>query len=120
MDDKFDELLMTVAAQSGGVEGLLKTFFGFLNRRTDFYALIPDHVTEPKMGFRPGAAEALVSVSSRSPPSAYTTTTHAAGEVLQKLSIQRLRRQHRGRSSKVAAEEGARATCAEEGWGVVK
>lgn len=105
MDDKFDELLMTVAAQSGGVEGLLKTFFGFLNRRTDFYALIPDNVAEPKMGFRPGAAEALVSARNAFLRRLDIYIFAVAGQVLQELSIQGFRGQHRVRSEEIAPKK---------------
>ncbi len=37
-DDKLDGLLMTLIQQSNGIEGLLKNFFGFMRRKTDFFA----------------------------------------------------------------------------------
>jgi len=56
-NERFDEVLMTVAGQCGGIEPLLGTFFSFLYRKTDFF-----HVMQAgdKMGFPEGVAEKLV------------------------------------------------------------
>jgi hypothetical protein len=35
--DRFDEFYFTIAKETGGIEGLLNSFFNFLQRRTDFY-----------------------------------------------------------------------------------
>lgn len=55
--DRFDSLLITIATESGGIEGLLNTFFSFLSRRTDFF-----QECDPgdKMGFPPGVAEKMI------------------------------------------------------------
>ncbi|CAG9317619.1 unnamed protein product [Blepharisma stoltei] len=37
-EEKFDGLLMTVVQQSQGINGFFDAFFGFLRRKTDFYA----------------------------------------------------------------------------------
>mgnify|MGYP006113041433 CR=1 FL=1 len=52
---QMDEMLMMITQRSGdGVDGLLNSVFGFLQRRTDFY-----YEAEPgdKMGFPPTIAE---------------------------------------------------------------
>lgn len=55
--DRFDNLLITIVNETGGVEGLLHTLFGFMYRRTDFfYEMFPGE----KMGFLPGEAENMV------------------------------------------------------------
>lgn len=57
---RIDDLLFAVTQQSaGGVQGLLDSVYGFLQRRTDFY-----YEAEPnaKMGFPPGVAESMVSL----------------------------------------------------------
>ncbi len=54
-----DAILTALAQQSGSVTELLKSFFSFLNRKTDFYVVDPSPTA--KMGFREGQAEALVS-----------------------------------------------------------
>jgi hypothetical protein len=59
--NRIDDLLFAVTQQSAnGVHGLLDSVYGFLQRRTDFY-----YESEPmdKMGFPPGMAESMVSVS---------------------------------------------------------
>jgi hypothetical protein len=65
-DTRFDELLLNVAAQSGGIEPLLKSFFSFLHRKTDFY-VVADFQSGAKvsMGFPPGGAEKIVSDGGR-------------------------------------------------------
>ncbi len=56
-DDKFDEVLMQIAGQCGGIEPLFDTVFSFLVRKTDFF-----HIMRPgdKMGFAPGVAEKIL------------------------------------------------------------
>jgi hypothetical protein len=34
---KFDDLFVSVCKETGGLEGLLDTLFGFMLRRTDFF-----------------------------------------------------------------------------------
>mmetsp|Transcript_35313 Transcript_35313/g.75247 ORF Transcript_35313/g.75247 Transcript_35313/m.75247 type:complete len:328 (-) Transcript_35313:104-1087(-) len=36
--DKFDGILMTIAQQSGSIDAILDSFFGFLQRKTDFFS----------------------------------------------------------------------------------
>ena len=60
-NNRIDDLLYAVTQQSqGGIHGLLDAVYGFLQRRTDFY-----YEAEPgdKMGFPPGIAESMVSIS---------------------------------------------------------
>ena len=55
--ERFDNFLITIVNETGGVEGLLHSMFGFLFRRTDFfYEMMPGE----KMGFLPGDAERMV------------------------------------------------------------
>ena len=56
---RFDDLFMTIAHQQKDIEGFLDTFFDFLNRKTDFYAVLKDPSTK-QMGFLPGQAEQMV------------------------------------------------------------
>ena len=35
---RFDGMFISVAQQAGGIDNLLDTFFGFLRRKTDFFA----------------------------------------------------------------------------------
>ena len=37
-DDRFDGMFMQVAQQSNGIEPLMDNLFGFLRRKTDFFA----------------------------------------------------------------------------------
>ena len=55
--NRLDNLFITLAQESKGIEGLLNNFFGFLFRRTDFY-----YEADPgeKMGFPPGIAEKML------------------------------------------------------------
>jgi hypothetical protein len=49
--ERFDNFLITIVNETGGVEGLLHSLFSFLYRRTDFYyEMLPGE----KMGFLPG------------------------------------------------------------------
>lgn len=55
--ERFDQFLVTIVSETGGVEGLLHSMFSFLFRRTDFfYEMMPGE----KMGFLPGEAERMV------------------------------------------------------------
>ncbi|KAG6611329.1 Nuclear migration protein nudC-like protein [Phytophthora cinnamomi] len=64
---RFDALLTQLAQQHGGVESLLDSFFDFLHRKTDFYAVSSDPATH-KMGFLPGQAEQKVLAAFRKYP----------------------------------------------------
>lgn len=64
--ERFDQLFMAAAHQSGGIEPLLSHFFSFLQRRTDFYVVQPPGGAE--MGFPPGVAEAMLRRAFRSYP----------------------------------------------------
>ena len=55
---RYDEALLAIASQHADISSLLKTFFSFLHRKTDFY--IVDKQPQRTMGFAPGAAEKLV------------------------------------------------------------
>jgi len=37
-DDRFDGMLINLAQQVGGIDNLMDTFFGFMRRKTDFFA----------------------------------------------------------------------------------
>ena len=59
--ERFDNFLITIVQETGGVEGLLNSLFSFLYRRTDFfYEMMPGE----KMGFLPGEAERMVDLGS--------------------------------------------------------
>ena len=49
---------MGLAQQCGDIQTLLRAFFGFMHRCTDFYVVDAD--PRRAAGFAPGAAEALV------------------------------------------------------------
>lgn len=53
---RFDALFATLAQQHDGVEALLDSFFDFMHRKTDFYAVSRDPV-QRRMGFLPGHAQ---------------------------------------------------------------
>eukprot|EP00501_MAST-03F_sp_TOSAG23-6_P001036 GSMAST32.ASY1.ANO1.1078.1 assembled CDS len=57
-DGRYDDVLLGIAQQQGGIEPLLETFFSFLHRRTDFYVVQPPGGAN--MGFPPGVAESLL------------------------------------------------------------
>ena len=58
--ERYDEILMEIAGQQGGIEPLLKVFFSFLHRKTDFFVVYPKGTKNARMGFAPGAAEAML------------------------------------------------------------
>jgi hypothetical protein len=35
--NRFDEFYLTICKETGGIEGLLKSFFDFMIRKTDFF-----------------------------------------------------------------------------------
>lgn len=55
--DQFDNFLITIVKETGGIEGLLHSLHSFLLRRTDFYY---EMSPGDKMGFPPGDAEKMV------------------------------------------------------------
>ncbi len=64
-EEAFDGIFMEIAGRSGGLDPLLRNFFGFLNRRTDLYTMFDpsDPVVAknpPKSGFPKGEAEEMV------------------------------------------------------------
>lgn len=54
----YDQALLGILQHVGNVQDFLRVLFGFLYRKTDFYRLLR-HPTD-RMGFPPGAAQALV------------------------------------------------------------
>ena len=80
--ERFDNFLITIVNETGGVEGLLHSMFSFLFRRTDFfYEMMPGE----KMGFLPGEAERMVITDSiRWPPLLSSTKTNTLKSILQK------------------------------------
>ncbi|CAM9933389.1 unnamed protein product [Choristocarpus tenellus] len=60
-DKRFDDVLLTMAGQAGGVESLLRIFFSFLHRSTDFYVTFdPVKNSRASMGFPEGKAESIL------------------------------------------------------------
>ena len=57
--NRFDEYYLTICKEVGGIEGLLKSFFDFMMRKTDFF-----YECDPgdKMGFPPGYNTKLVHI----------------------------------------------------------
>mmetsp|Transcript_3659 Transcript_3659/g.10508 ORF Transcript_3659/g.10508 Transcript_3659/m.10508 type:complete len:97 (+) Transcript_3659:127-417(+) len=55
--ERFDEMLMGMASQSGGIEPMLQAVFSFLHRRTDFYVVKDAMDRSARMGFNAGEAE---------------------------------------------------------------
>ncbi len=55
--NRFDEMYLTICKEVGGIEGLLRSFFDFMIRKTDFF-----YECDPgdKMGFPPGYNKKLV------------------------------------------------------------
>ena len=56
-DERFDELLLNIAGQCGGIEPLFDTVFSFLLRKTDYF-----HVMQPgdNIGFKQGVAQQIL------------------------------------------------------------
>lgn len=59
-DDSYDAIFMQIAGQIGSVQGLLDKFFGFMNRKTDFYVQYRESTEKATMGFPVGAAEMML------------------------------------------------------------
>ena len=55
--ERFDELLLNIAGQCGGIEPLLDTFYSFLFRKTDFFHVMQEG---DRMGFPDGVAEKIL------------------------------------------------------------
>ncbi|CAM9328417.1 unnamed protein product [Heterosigma akashiwo] len=64
----YDDVLLGLAGQCGGIQPLLAAFFSFLHRKTDFYVVHADDDNQAKMGFRAGAAEKILLQSFRKFP----------------------------------------------------
>ena len=56
--ERFSQFFYTICSETGGIEGLLHSFFAFLLYKTDFYY----EMERPgeKQGFPPGYAERMV------------------------------------------------------------
>ena len=69
---QFEGPLIALANQSGGdLRKLFYAFFSFLNRRTDFYCILPDEpaaVGKRQVGFKEGQAEQILIASFRQFP----------------------------------------------------
>lgn len=63
--ESLDQLFTAAATRCNGVSDLLDSFFSFLDRKTDFYVVIPEGTASASMGFKSGAAESLVMTSMR-------------------------------------------------------
>lgn len=59
-DESYDAIFMQIAGQIGSVQGLLDKFFGFMNRKTDFYVQYSESTQKASMGFPIGAAEIML------------------------------------------------------------
>ena len=57
INERFDNFYYTMCNETGGIDGLMHTFFSFLYRKTDFFIEM-----EPgdKMGFPPGYQEKML------------------------------------------------------------
>jgi len=55
--ERFDELLLNIAGQCGGIEPLFDTVFSFLFRKTDFFHVMQEG---DRMGFPDGVAEKIL------------------------------------------------------------
>lgn len=80
--ERFDNFLITIVNETGGVEGLLHSLFSFLYRRTDFfYEMMPGE----KMGFLPGEAERMVDIAlTRLPRSSSSIKINTSRSILLK------------------------------------
>merc|ERR1719401_2657537 len=47
--ERFDGVLLNIAQQSGSIDGILDCFFGFLQRKTDFFTGAQDEQTAEQM-----------------------------------------------------------------------
>ncbi len=56
--EQLDELFMVLQSRTQGLDGILRAFFSWLNRRTDLYVVDPS--PRRPMGFSEGQAEKLV------------------------------------------------------------
>jgi hypothetical protein len=63
--ERYDDMFMMLASQHQGVLPLLRTFFSFLQRKTDFYIVDPS--PQRRIGFEEGVAEKLVRAVHRRP-----------------------------------------------------
>merc|ERR1719253_1287596 len=61
-DAKYDDLLLGIARDHGGIQPLLDTVFAFFERRTDLFHVLRG---EGKMGFPPMVSEQMVLKSFR-------------------------------------------------------
>lgn len=57
-DGVYDEVFLGMAQRHDGIDGLLDTFFSFLERRTDFFHTLTS--TKDRMGFPAGRSEQLL------------------------------------------------------------
>mmetsp|Transcript_61518 Transcript_61518/g.133125 ORF Transcript_61518/g.133125 Transcript_61518/m.133125 type:complete len:337 (+) Transcript_61518:47-1057(+) len=48
-DERFDGVLLNIAQQAGSIENILDTFFGFLNRKTDFFTGAEDEAAAEQL-----------------------------------------------------------------------
>jgi len=55
--ERYDDLLAMIHREAGGYCGFMEGFFGFLRRRTDFFAYA---LQGDRMGFPPGVSEQMV------------------------------------------------------------
>lgn len=55
--ERYDDLLARIHQEAGGYSGFMEGFFGFLRRRTDFFAYA---LQGDRMGFPPGVSEQLI------------------------------------------------------------
>mmetsp|Transcript_13188 Transcript_13188/g.48933 ORF Transcript_13188/g.48933 Transcript_13188/m.48933 type:complete len:86 (+) Transcript_13188:98-355(+) len=59
---RFDDVFLSLASQSDGIEGMLRIVFDFLHRRTDFYVVKEARDLSARMGFNDGEAERVSKV----------------------------------------------------------
>uniref|UniRef100_A0A7R9U371 CS domain-containing protein n=2 Tax=Pinguiococcus pyrenoidosus TaxID=172671 RepID=A0A7R9U371_9STRA len=57
---RFDDVFLSLASQSDGIEGMLRIVFDFLHRRTDFYVVKEARDLSARMGFNDGEAERIL------------------------------------------------------------